>query len=100
MATVDISMFNTDALKLTLFFALVNKSTSHNSYFMYLGNELSHDATLRMIKKGYIDYFNGRVFKSNISGDIFETGLYNRDNGNGAAERIVKSLREQLNLNL
>jgi hypothetical protein len=57
-----------------------------------------HDHALRCIKKGYIDYFSGRVFKSNISGDIFETGLYNRDNGNGAAERIVKDIREQLNI--
>ena len=100
MATsIDISMFNTDALKLTLFYALINKSTSNNSsYFMYLGNELSYDATLRMVKKGYIDYFNGCVFKSNISGDIFETGLYHRDNGNGAAERIVKDIRAQLKI--
>ena len=99
MATsVDISMFNTDALKLTLFYALINKSTIASNY-MYLDTDLLvHDATLRSIKKGYIDYFNGRVFKSNISGDIFETGLYNRDNGNGAAERIVQNLREQLKL--
>ena len=99
MATsVDISMFNTDALKLTLFYALINKSMVASNY-MYLDTDLSaHDATLRSIKRGYIDYFNGRVFKSNISGDIFETGLYNRDNGNGAAERIVQNLREQLKL--
>jgi hypothetical protein len=99
MATiVDISMFNTDNLKLTLFFALINKSTVASNY-MYLDSDLpAHDATLRSIKRGYIDYFNGRVFKSNISGDIFETGLYNRDNGNGAAERIVQHLREQLAL--
>lgn len=99
MAT-DISMFNTDALKLTLFFALINKSKIALNYIYLDSDLLAHDATLRMIKRGYIDYFNGRVFKSNISGDIFETGLYNRDNGNGAAERIVQNLRDQLNLNL
>jgi len=99
MATsVDISMFNTDALKLTLFYSLINKSITASN-FMYLSADLSeYDATLRSIKKGYIDYFNGRVFKSNISGNIFETGLYNRDNGNGAAERIVQNLRDQLKI--
>ena len=99
MATiVDISMFNTDALKLTLFYSLIKKSTSNSNFITMDADLTQHDHALRCIKKGYIDYFSGRVFKADISGDIFETGLYNRDNGNGAAERIVKDIREQLNL--
>jgi len=95
--TVDISMFNTDALKLTLFYSLINKSTSNKNIITADADLTEHDHALRCIKKGYIDYFSGRVFKANISGKTFETGLYNRDNGNGAAERIVKDILE-LNL--
>lgn len=96
--TVDISMFNTDALKLTLFYSLINKSTSNRNIITADADLTQHDLALHCIKKGYIDYFNGRVFKSNISGNDFQTGLYNRDNGNGTAERIVKDIREQLNI--
>ena len=95
---IDISMFNTDALKLTLFYSLIKKSTSNSNFITADVDLTQHDHALLCIKKGYIDYYNGRVFKANISGKTFETGLYNRDNGNGAAERIVKDIREQLNL--
>lgn len=95
---VDISMFNTDNLKLTLFYCLINNS-SHQTRFISRDADISqHDYALRCIKKGYIDRFNGRVFKTDISGSTFETGLYNRDNGNGAAERIVKQIINDLKL--
>lgn len=43
--------------------------------------------------KMYFDYFKGRVMKVDISGDELYTGLYDRDNGEGAAERALSSLR-------
>lgn len=33
----------------------------------------------------YFDYLNGRVLKVNLSSDQFDTRLYDRDNGEGAA---------------
>jgi len=99
MATeVDISMFNTDALKLTLFYSLIRKSSSAKNFIAPDVDLMQHESALASIKKGYIDYYNGRVFKSNISGPTFETGLYNRDNGNGAAERIVREIRTELSI--
>jgi hypothetical protein len=95
---VDISMFNTDLLKLTLFQMLINNSTNKSNFISTDADLTQYDHMLKCIKKGYIDRFNGRVFKSDISGNTFDTGLYNRDNGNGAAERIVKFLREQLKI--
>ena len=95
---VDISMFNTDSLKLTLFYSLVNKSSSKTKFISADVDLSQHEYALTCLKKGYIDRFNGRVFKSDISGPIFETGLYNRDNGNGAAERIVKEIRTELGI--
>ncbi len=40
----------------------------------------------------HFDYVNGRVMKINLSGDELRTSSYNRDNGDGAAEAIIKSL--------
>lgn len=34
----------------------------------------------------YFDYVKGRVMKVDLSGDIIKTHLYNRDNGENAAE--------------
>jgi len=95
---VDISMFDTDILKLTLFQMLIKNSTSKTNFITSDVDITQYDHTLNCIKKGYIDRFNGRVFKADISGKTFDTGLYNRDNGNGAAERIVKFIREELNI--
>ena len=41
----------------------------------------------------YFDYLQGRVMKVDLSGDTFNPRLYDRDNGDGAAERAVNSIR-------
>lgn len=43
----------------------------------------------------YFDYVKGRPLKIDLSGDELETALYNRDQGDGAAERIVAELRSK-----
>jgi len=53
-----------------------------------------YEMALRCINNGYIDRFNGRAIKADLRGPTFDGRLYNRDNGNGAAERIVKFIRE------
>lgn len=40
------------------------------------------------------DYVKGRPIKSNLSGDLFNPSLYDRDQGEGAAARVVAQLRE------
>lgn len=44
----------------------------------------------------YFDYLKGRVMKIKIAGDEIDTRLYNRDNGPGAAERVISELRERV----
>ena len=39
------------------------------------------------------DYLYGRVIKCDISEDTFEAGLYDRDNGEGAAQRAIDSIK-------
>jgi hypothetical protein len=41
----------------------------------------------------YFDYLHGRVMKISLRGDELNTALYNRDNGQGAAEAIIEALR-------
>lgn len=38
------------------------------------------------------DYLRGRVMKVNISGDELNPGLFDRDNGEGAAQRAIAGL--------
>lgn len=46
------------------------------------------------LKRGtYFDYLHGRVMKVDLSKDTFCAGAYDRDNGQGAAERAIASLR-------
>jgi hypothetical protein len=42
--------------------------------------------------KDHFDYLHGRVMKISLKGDELRTDLYNRDNGDGAAERIIEGL--------
>ena len=47
----------------------------------------------------YFDYLQGRVMKVDLSGDELETWLYNRDNGECAAEKVISELRNNKNVN-
>lgn len=40
-----------------------------------------------------VDYYQGRVMKVDISGDSLDPRLYDRDNGDGAAARLIESIR-------
>ncbi len=44
-------------------------------------------------KNTYFDYLYGRVMKVDLSGDSFDERLYDRDNGIGAAESVIRRLR-------
>lgn len=40
----------------------------------------------------HFDYFEGRVIKCDISGDTFDSTLYDRDNGEGSAQAAIDKL--------
>lgn len=44
-------------------------------------------------KQTYFDYLHGRVLKVELSGDEFDECLYDRDCGEGAAQRAVDSIK-------
>lgn len=39
------------------------------------------------------DYLKGRVLKVNLSGDSFDSRLYDRDLGEGSAQRVINSIK-------
>lgn len=42
----------------------------------------------------YFDYLKDRVMKIDLSGDTLKTGLYDRDNGEGAAQAAIANATE------
>lgn len=50
------------------------------------------EAREELKRNTYFDYLHGRVMKIDLSKDELDTWLYNRDNGSGAAERIIEEL--------
>lgn len=46
-------------------------------------------------KPAYFDYLYGKVMKVEINKESLRTSLYDRDNGNGAAQRVVDSIRSK-----
>lgn len=50
----------------------------------------------KLLKSGqtYFDYLQGRVMKVDLSGDEFDSTLYDLDNGKNAAERALKPLQK------
>ena len=47
-----------------------------------------------LAKYSYFDYLHGRVLKVELSGDEFDERLYDRDCGEGAAQRAVDSIKD------
>ena len=49
-----------------------------------------------IVEKRYIDYFCGRAIKTNLSTNVINSYLYDRDAGIGAFSRIVTTIRQSL----
>ena len=93
MATIDISGLD----KGEVLFALYN--ASHYQGISFLGAVSNY--TLEDAKKDYeaspskyFDYHYGKVLKVDLSGDSFDPCLFDRDCGEGAAEKAIEALRK------
>ncbi len=92
--TIDISKMN----KCEVLACLFNNSKAQGLGFLQAGHDCKMtpqeaEKHLDEAGDGYFDYLNGRVMKVDISGDTMRTGLYDRDNGQGAAKRALSSLQ-------
>lgn len=93
MSAIDISSMNKAEVLMKLF----NASKVQGLGFLQgSGNEVmtKEEATdiLNQTPSAYFDYLKGRIMKIDLSGDTMRTEMYNRDNGQGAAERALINL--------
>ena len=63
-------------------------------FFQYDPKPMTKEEAAQQFGNGFFDYLNGRVMKVNLAGDMLDPWAYDRDNGQGAAERIVNALRD------
>jgi len=71
--------------------ALYNASTPQGMGFLQYdpGPMTVSEARELLEKHRYFDYLKGRVMKIDLSGDLLDPYLYDRDNGEGAAQRAI-----------
>ena len=78
--------------------ALYNNSKSQGlGYLHYQEGDMTKEEAQELLVQSsnkYFDYLKGRVMKIDLSTDTLNTFLYNRDLGNGAAEGVIKSLKD------
>jgi len=74
--------------------ALYNGSHPQGLGFLhYNSKSMTASEAQGLLDKGtYFDYLQGRVMKIDLSGDSFDPGLYDRDNGQGSAQKIINAL--------
>lgn len=88
---VDISDIN----KVELLRALWNNSTPA-AYYVFTNTkppEWDNEKATTAIGNGFIDYFQGRLIKADLSCDQVNPSSYDRDNGRGALSEIVNLIR-------
>mgnify|MGYP001590687272 FL=1 len=75
--------------------ALYNASKPQGMGFMHYDSKpMTREEAEGLLKQTtYFDYLKGRVMKVNLAGDELDTWGYDRDNGQGAAERAIAELR-------
>jgi hypothetical protein len=83
-----------DRCKAQILAALYNNSKPLGMGFLHYKEEImtTEEAEKLLKNYSYFDYLHGRVMKIDLSGDELSTDLYNRDNGEGSAEKIINSL--------
>lgn len=75
--------------------ALYNASKPQGMGFMHYDPKpmMQEEAEALLKRFTRFDYLKGRVMKVDLSGDELDTSGYDRDNGQGAAERAITELR-------
>jgi len=90
MSTINISTLNKGAVLAALFNASKQQGMG---FFNTKGHSpmTEAEATDLLKSQTYFDYLHGRVMKIKIE-DELHVGVYDRDNGQGAAERALAPL--------
>ncbi len=72
-----------------------NARTQGMGVLHYQPGDMSIDEAQKFLDDGvtYFDYVKGRVMKVDLGVEELDTFLYNRDNGDGAAERVLEGMK-------
>ena len=91
MATISLKGLN----KGKVLAALCNASHPQGMGFLHFDPTPMTTKEAESLLKGqtYFDYLKGRVMEVDMSGEELDPYLYDRDNGQGAAQRVIDSLR-------
>ncbi len=75
--------------------ALYNASRPQGMGFLHYDPApmTGEQAAVLLKEDTYFDYLKGRVMKVNLGNENLDARLYDRDNGDGAAERAIAALR-------
>lgn len=75
--------------------ALYNASKPQGMGFMHYDPKpmMREEAEALLKQTTYFDYLKGRVMKVDLSGDTLDPQLYDRDNGQGAAQKAIEALK-------
>jgi hypothetical protein len=86
-------MINIKGRKAEVLAKLYNAARAQGLWvFHYTPKDMTIEEAEELLKtQTYFDYLNGRVMKVNLSKDEMFEGLYDRDNGQGAALRAIES---------
>jgi hypothetical protein len=93
--TIDIRTLD----KAAVLAALYNHSKVQGMGFLHAKpGPMTVDEARSLLANGRVsfDYLYGRVMKVDLSGDSFDPRVYDRDNGAGAAERVLSVLRARV----
>lgn len=92
MATINISKHS----KAAVLAALYNASKPQGLGFLHFTPQNMDESEAEDLLKETtdFDYLKGRVMKVDLQSDELDPRLYDRDNGDGAAERALKGLKE------
>jgi len=92
MADVDIKGID----KVALVQALYNCAQPLGlGYPHYTPEPLTQEEAEDLADTPWLDYVRRRLMKRSVAGDTMRTDLYNRDNGQGAAEQIIEAVRSR-----
>jgi hypothetical protein len=91
----EISIVGLNKAKVLL--ALHQGSRSQGMSFLHEKSASLEECEARLLSSLYVDYFLGRVIKVDFSGDMIDSFLYNRDNGEYAMLEVILKLRREDN---
>ena len=92
MAKVDISGLD----KAEVLYALYNGSHYQGISFLGRVNNYTLEDCRNDYEKSqdkYFDYLHGKVIKVRLNEDTFDSTLYDRDCGEGAAQKVIDNMR-------